>query len=278
MTGILNVFLGTFGSVPKKVVDFKLWAGGGGGTSGPDGFGAGSGGFVAGTLSIDPGSTLKVVVGAGGSAGVGGKAGGGGGYCGVFLSSVAHGNALLIAGAGSSGARSAFPGVGGGGLTGKDGGGTNGFGGTQSAGGATSGANPGTAGSALQGGAGALGPSGGAVYGGGPDGGGDNATATPGSGGAGYYGGGARVTQPHQGQTLVVRAAGDRVILGWQHPPQTHKETMVLVGQAAQQLILVIQSTSLARMLAGTEAKVGQPPQVEMVRVFTVWTAVLGLC
>jgi hypothetical protein len=53
MTGILNVFLGTFGSVPKKVVDFKLWAGGGGGTAGPDGFGAGSGGFVAGTLSID---------------------------------------------------------------------------------------------------------------------------------------------------------------------------------------------------------------------------------
>ena len=87
-----------------------------------------------------------------------------------------------------------------------------------------------------------------------------------------------RVTQVHQGHFLVVRAAGDRVILGWQHPPQTHKETMVLVGQAAQQLILVIQSTSLARMLAGTEAKVGQPPQVEMVRVFTVWTAVLGLC
>lgn len=171
------------------LVDFKLWAGGGGGTA-SDGYGGGSGGFVAGTLSLNPGTVLKVVVGAGGSAGVGGKAGGGGGYCGVFLTSVSHANALLIAGAGSSGARGGSAGVGGGGSTGQNGLGTGGFGGTQLAGGASQGATPGTAGSALQGGAGQGGPSGGAVYGGGPDGGGDNATATPGSGGAGYYGGG----------------------------------------------------------------------------------------
>ena len=176
-------------------VEFKLWAGGGGGTA-TDGYGGGSGGFVAGTLALNAGSVLKVVVGAGGSAGVGGKAGGGGGYCGVFLTSVSHANALLIAGAGSSGARSGSAGVGGGGLTGQNGLGTGGGGGTQSAGGAGGGTtNVGTAGSALQGGRGALGSSGGnnsggAVYGGGPDGGGDNATATPGSGGAGYYGGG----------------------------------------------------------------------------------------
>jgi hypothetical protein len=171
------------------LVDFKLWAGGGGGTA-ADGYGGGSGGFVAGTLAVNPGAVLKVVVGAGGSAGVGGKAGGGGGYCGVFLTSVSHANALLIAGAGSSGARGGSAGVGGGGSTGQAGLGTGGFGGTQLAGGASQGTTPGTAGSALQGGKGQGGPSGGAVYGGGPDGGGDNATATPGSGGAGYYGGG----------------------------------------------------------------------------------------
>ena len=183
-------------------VEFKLWAGGGGGTA-ADGFGGGSGGFVAGTLSLNPGTVLKVVVGAGGSAGLSGKAGGGGGYCGVFLTSVSHANALLIAGAGSSGARGGSPGVGGGGLTGQTGNGDGGGGGTQSAGGAGGGTTTvGTAGSALQGGKGALGSSGGsnsggAVYGGGPDGGGDNATATPGSGGAGYYGGGgAGVTGP----------------------------------------------------------------------------------
>jgi len=177
--------------VSTKAVEFKLWAGGGGGTAAGDGYGGGSGGFVAGTLTLNPGTVLKVVVGAGGSAGVGGKAGGGGGYCGVFLTSVSHANALLIAGAGSSGARNGFAGVGGGGSTGQNGLGTGGAGGTQLAGGAAGGTtNVGTAGSALQGGRGALGPSGGAVYGGGPDGGGDNATATCGSGGAGYYGGG----------------------------------------------------------------------------------------
>ena len=170
-------------------VEFKLWAGGGGGTA-IDGYGGGSGGFVAGTLSLNPGTVLKVVVGAGGSAGVGGLGGGGGGYCGVFLASVSHANALLIAGAGSAGARSQHVGVGGGGLTGQDGFGTKGFGGTQSAGGASSGATAGTAGSALQGGKGVLGTSGGAVYGGGSDGGGDNSSGTSGGGGGGYYGGG----------------------------------------------------------------------------------------
>ena len=43
---------------PLKVVDFKLWAGGGGGTAAGDGYGGGSGGFVAGTLAFNPGTVL----------------------------------------------------------------------------------------------------------------------------------------------------------------------------------------------------------------------------
>ena len=106
-------------------VDFKIWAAGGGGSSGSARAGAGSGGFVSGTTYQASGTTLYLSVGQGGPGGTGGFGGSGGGYSGVFTTSStpAQSNALLIAGAGSGSSRDTVgtndnPGQGGGGLEG----------------------------------------------------------------------------------------------------------------------------------------------------------------
>jgi hypothetical protein len=174
------------------LVEFKIWAAGGGGSAGgADGRGGGSGGFVQGTVSFSSaGATVIAVVGQGGSGGTAGKGGGGAGYSGIFNASVSQGNSLLIAGGGSGGARGSDYGKGGGGLTGIVGDGTGGGGaGSQVAGGAAGAGGSSAAGSALQGGSATAG-SGGTAFGGGGDGGGDAVTYTAGGGSGGYYGGG----------------------------------------------------------------------------------------
>lgn len=187
----------------------KAWGAAGGGNR------AGQGGFTKGVLTLDAGTTYRLVVGRGGmgkrnispgdpsgngagglcgytNSGVDGDVvGSGGGYTGLFrTSTISQANALLIAGGGGGGGGQGDIGFGagggqGGGLTGGTGSiagnGGAGSGGTQSAGGAR-GENPvvpsyntGSSGSALTGGSGAL-----------------NTTTnyTGGGGGGGWYGGG----------------------------------------------------------------------------------------
>ena len=182
-------------AVTRNVL-FKIWAAGGGGSSGSCGAAGSPGGYVAGTLALTEEATIYVTVGQGGPILTDGRGSGGGGYSGIFTTSVAHGNALLIAGAGAgSGRGSAANGGGGGGLIGSAGwvhagtqGADAGKGGTQSAGGAAS--SGAVAGSALTGGDSKNdGNQTAAAFGGGGKGGGDNSAYTAGGGGGGYYGG-----------------------------------------------------------------------------------------
>lgn len=178
-------------------VTIKVWGAGGGGgywNGGSAGSG-GSGGYAQATFTLEPGTSLAVLVGAGGisggsggvggggngagSTGVGHAGGAGGGYSGVFLTSVSHGNAYIIAGGGGGGGsfdrdgedESGGAGGGSAGLAGVNS--PNHGGGGSSSGGGSAGTTGSTAGSALQGGNadGAFG-----MFGGG--------------GGGGYYGGG----------------------------------------------------------------------------------------
>lgn len=201
----------------------KLWgAGGGAGRAGGWNYGAdgGGGGHTRGLIPVTPGQTIVVVVGRGGttvngttqSYGGGGTnanntdvsyAGHGGGYCGIFTTSISQGNALAIAGGGGGGGSSRlwFGNIGGagGGLVGQRGSSpydgkftAGGNPGTQSAGGAaTSGYTyNGSAGSALQGGAGAVntygGGGGGGYFGGGGGGYSESNTMAGGGGGSGF--------------------------------------------------------------------------------------------
>jgi hypothetical protein len=185
------------------------------------------GGFTSMEINIAPGTPLNVIVGGGGeyqgsgSFGGGGavgspagEAGSGGGYSGVFEGPVSQGNAIAIAGGGGGGKGNNPPGGlregsdgAGGGLEGNSGGSTSpvpdygrsyhGTGGTQSAGGVAAGplhpssppSHQGSAGSALQGGAGAPGGQaggGGGGYFGGGGGWRDGSFAGGGGGGSGY--------------------------------------------------------------------------------------------
>ncbi len=202
-------------TVPAGVttVQVKVWGAAGGGANsfywGQQAKGGG-GGYSIGYLAVIPGQTLSLVVGQGGQlsststtyggGGAGGTGGGsimrygssGGGYSGIFASStLTQANARIIAGGGggtSPGADTFTQGTGGGGGTtgGQDSfPALSGRGGSQAAGGAAAnGANeclsqP-TAGSALQGGTGAI-----------TDGTGEGG----GGGGGGYHGGGGGLCQ-----------------------------------------------------------------------------------
>lgn len=202
-----------------KTVTIRAWGAAGGGYGGV-------GGYSSATYTFPAGTTHYVVVGRGGlgryssgeATGAGGGGafgkvngsattviGGGGGYTGLFISSVAQANAILIAGGG--GGRGGIPGGNGGGSTGAagtaSGNGGGGGGGTQSGGGSRGTASPGaisyndtassSAGSALQGGRGAVGTStpysaggGGGGYFGGGGGAGNNTSGGGGGGGSGY--------------------------------------------------------------------------------------------
>jgi uncharacterized OsmC-like protein len=185
--------------VPAGVtsISVKIWGAGGGGSGGPSS--GGSGAFVKGTLAVTPGQSLVLVVGGAGTysttvlkaggfggGGAGRYGGSGGGYSGIFNSSVSFANALAIAGGGGGGGyHSAITYGGAGGATTATNAGdrtattfTGGRGATVSAGGAGgAGTFPGTAGSALTGGAGGVSTGGSSNFFGG-------------GGGGGYYGGG----------------------------------------------------------------------------------------
>lgn len=166
--------------VPAGVTTMRVeaWGASGAGSGG-------KGGYVAGTLTVTPGETLRIYVGQdsgggaggynGGGASGGAGAGGGGGASDVRQGGAALANRVLI-GAGGGGVGTTTVGGDGGadigenGDTGSGGGGTGGGGGTQSAGGV--GGGTGSAGSLGLGGAGGSG------------------TYAGGGGGAGYYGGG----------------------------------------------------------------------------------------
>lgn len=202
---------------PCSTVHVRAWGAGGG--HGRGNSLAGAGGYAEGTLTIERGATLIVLVGesgvtatsnTGGSGGAPGggnggngssqAAGGGGGYSGVFLTDgeVTQDRALLIAGAGGGGGGGNLPNTGqagaGGGTDGRDGVGDNwGHGGTQTAGGdAGSTRGPPTPGAELQGGKGGDnndgdgGAGGGAGWFGGGGGGAADTNAGSGGGGSGY--------------------------------------------------------------------------------------------
>jgi len=98
----------------QSKIDFKLW-GAGGGAGGADSHGGGNGaggGFVSGSMTATPGSTIEVFVGQGGSGGRSGVSGWGGGAGGYTLAAYAGGIGGNAGGSGSSGA-----GGGGGGAT-----------------------------------------------------------------------------------------------------------------------------------------------------------------
>lgn len=100
--------------VVRQTVEYKLWGAGGGGGGkdwpGVGGNGAG-GGFVSGTVDIEPGSLIEIFVGQGGNRGVTGS-GVAGGAGGNTLSGFGGGTGGYAGGAGSSGS-----GGGGGGAT-----------------------------------------------------------------------------------------------------------------------------------------------------------------
>jgi hypothetical protein len=104
-------------------ITVKAWGGGGGGAGVAAGGGAG---FAQGTLTVNLGETLNVVVAGGGGGVIGDQGGGGGGGA----SAVQRGFTALIIAAGGGGAGGSWLGVGGG--AGGPGGGINGVAGTSS--------------------------------------------------------------------------------------------------------------------------------------------------
>jgi hypothetical protein len=202
----------TFYTSGISSIKLKVWGAGG---SGGDNSEGGGGGFATGTVNVNPGQYVYVVVGQGGSykpgttgtyggggstssGGTSGLNGSGGGLSGAFSANpISQANALIIGGGGGGGGRSSNGkgGVGGGtsGVNGSnDGSSTGGQGGTQLAGGSGGAAaggggcgspTNGTSGSALQGGDGGKRPVCADPY-----------NAAGGGGGGGYYGGGGGAT------------------------------------------------------------------------------------
>jgi hypothetical protein len=203
----------TFYTSGISSIKLKVWGAGG---SGGDNSEGGGGGFATGTVNVNPGQYVYVVVGQGGSykpgttgtyggggstssGGTSGLNGSGGGLSGAFSANpISQANALIIGGGGGGGGRNTSNGKGGvgGGTSGvngsNDGSSTGGQGGTQLAGGSGGTAaggggcgspTNGTSGSALQGGDGGKRPVCADPY-----------NAAGGGGGGGYYGGGGGAT------------------------------------------------------------------------------------
>jgi len=156
--------------VPQGVtqISFVMWGAGGTGQNGVPTNGAGSGGYLEGTIDTTPGTVLQIIVGgaaglsdlANGGGSLGGTGANGGGFTGIFSGTPAVGTVIAIAGGGGgSGTNTGGVGGGGGFPNGADGTGvfvTQGRGGTQVAGGtgATNGSQFAGGGANTQGGGG----------------------------------------------------------------------------------------------------------------------------